>query len=214
MGPRSPRARHSHLARFQNIELLPGKYKDPFTPVESYLYGLRLLHVGARGNVFLPSTAGPGSFSPLILVEEGDEATGNDAGPDQGIRGLRPRASLASPSVLPSGQGPSGPSPEPTAETTPSLAHVGGPLPKCWLCQDLGGIAVHRGATKAFGSLMFTPHEVPSGSHETAHCPACEAQTLREILDNGVGNVLGRWMLNEASNVPTGFVAPTKGASP
>jgi len=82
------------------------------------------------------------------------------------------------------------------------------------LCLDLGGVAVHRDATKAFGDLMFTPHEIPSASHATAHCPACEARDLREILDNGVGNVLGRWMLNEAAQVPSGFVPPTKGESP
>jgi hypothetical protein len=107
-----------------------------------------------------------------------------------------------------------GPSAEGTAQTAATEALVAPPSSKCWLCQDLGGLAVHRKGTKRFKQLLFTPHEVPSGSHETAFCPACEARDLREILANGVANALGQWMIVEASNVPTGFVPPTKGASP
>lgn len=50
---------------------------------------------------------------------------------------------------------------------------------QCWLCEGLGGVAVHLMWTERRGMTLLTPHEYPSDDdHKTWPCPACELQKL------------------------------------
>jgi NTP pyrophosphatase (non-canonical NTP hydrolase) len=50
------------------------------------------------------------------------------------------------------------------------------PKANCWLCQGLGGIAVHILWTERRGKILWTAHEYPSDDdHETRPCPACRS---------------------------------------
>ena len=55
------------------------------------------------------------------------------------------------------------------------------PAGACWLCQDLGGIAIHIKWTQARGGTkpLWTPHEYPSDdAHPVEPCPACAGREV------------------------------------
>ena len=44
----------------------------------------------------------------------------------------------------------------------------------CWLCGDLGGIAIHIAWSERRGKPLWTAHEYPSGDpHPVEPCPVC-----------------------------------------
>jgi hypothetical protein len=48
----------------------------------------------------------------------------------------------------------------------------------CWLCQGLGGIAIHNKWTEVRGRPLWTAHEIPTADdHPVWPCPVCAAVT-------------------------------------
>jgi hypothetical protein len=46
----------------------------------------------------------------------------------------------------------------------------------CWLCEGLGGIAVHNTATDQFGKRLWVGHRLVSDTHPVKPCPVCNSE--------------------------------------
>lgn len=44
----------------------------------------------------------------------------------------------------------------------------------CWLCQGLGGLAIHNKATAQWGKTLWVSHKLVSDTHPVYPCPVCE----------------------------------------
>jgi hypothetical protein len=132
--------------------------------------------------------AGPGSFSSPM---NGRGDVGSYAAPvDEpvfGRRGLTGPAALSDglEEVASRGQGASASNPETTPrDEMGKSVDVAGPSPACWLCSDLGGIAVHIKASAIIGREIWVAHTLKSDSHAVFDCPAC---TLRQLVRRVIG---------------------------
>lgn len=80
--------------------------------------------------------------------------------------------------------------------------------PPCWLCADLGGVAVRMDATTWLKDKMFEageidtaeeapqlygPHKLQSDTHAVEPCPNCEVERLREAIKKHRRNSLGAY---------------------
>jgi hypothetical protein len=51
----------------------------------------------------------------------------------------------------------------------------------CWLCNDLGGVAVHGQWTARRGKTLWTAHKPTSASHPVRPCPACAPRAAAPV---------------------------------
>ena len=79
----------------------------------------------------------------------------------------------------------------------------------CWLCNNIGGIAVRNDATKWLNEVrfqelekdapytpLFSAHELKSDTHSVHPCPACELAKAREEIaerDRRITDMATRW---------------------
>lgn len=53
----------------------------------------------------------------------------------------------------------------------------------CWLCQGLGGVAVHNKASEAFGKRLLVAHAPESKSHPVHPCPVAPEPTRQPLWE-------------------------------
>ena len=46
-------------------------------------------------------------------------------------------------------------------------------MPECWLCEGLGGVAIHYKWTEKRGKTLWTAHKPSSRTHPVYTCPVC-----------------------------------------
>lgn len=54
--------------------------------------------------------------------------------------------------------------------------------PDCWLCEGLGGIAIHNHWSEQRGKTLWTAHKPESDTHPVKRCPLCELRNLPKTV--------------------------------